>query len=274
VNAQLSTDASAQVSPAASAAEEPVALAWTEQGTGEPLVLIMGLNAPGAAWQPHVDQWSGAFRCLLVDNRGAGSSPAPPGPYTTAAMADDYARLIDELQLGPCRVVGISMGGAIAQELALRRPDLVERLALVATWAAPHPYIQQVFRVVDAVRQSVDEATFIAHLQTLIWTPAWFAAHEAELVAARSEPLAVGRWALAAQAAACRSHDATDRLSHIRVPTLVTAGGADRFIPTALSSALAAGLPDARLELFADTGHVHHWEELARFNDEVEEFLT
>ncbi|MET1007068.1 MAG: alpha/beta hydrolase [Propionibacteriaceae bacterium] len=256
------------------AAPALVRLAWTEKGQGEPLVLIMGLNAPGSAWQPHVDQWSHAYRCLLVDNRGAGSSPAPPGPYTTAMMADDYAQLIDELQLGPCRVVGISMGGAIAQELALRRPDLVERLVLVATWAAGDPYTRQVLSVIDAVRQAVDEPTFSAHLQTLVWTPAWFAAHEAELVAARREPLAVGRAALSAQVAACRSHDTRDRLSQIRVPTLVTAGGADRFIPPAVSIALADGLPDARLELFADTGHVHHWEELARFNDRVEEFLT
>lgn len=256
------------------AATEPAALAWTEKGQGDPLVLIMGLNAPGAAWQPHVDQWSGSFRCLLVDNRGAGSSPAPPGPYTTAGMADDYVRLIEELQLGPCRVVGISMGGAIAQELALRRPDLVERLVLVATWAAGDPYTQQVLGVIDAVRQLVDEPTFNAHLQTLVWTPAWFAAHEVELVAARHEPLAVGRAALSAQVAACRTHNTRARLSQIEVPTLVTAGGADRFIPPAVSVALANGLPEARLQLFADTGHVHHWEELSRFNDCVEEFLT
>lgn len=120
-------------------APTPVDLAWTETGLGDPVLLIMGLNAPGSAWQPHVDQWSQSFRCLAVDNRGAGASPAPPGPYTTAAMAEDHIRLIENLSLGRCRVVGISMGGAIAQELALRRPDLVERLVLVATWAGPLP---------------------------------------------------------------------------------------------------------------------------------------
>lgn len=255
-------------------AAETVDLAWTEQGQGAPLVLIMGLNAPGAAWQPHVDQWSQSFRCLLVDNRGAGSSPAPPGPYSTSAMADDYARLIDQLGLGSCRVVGISMGGAIAQELALRRPDLVERLVLVATWATCDPYTKQVLGVIDAVRQSADECTFNAHLQTLVWTPAWFAAHEPELAAARREPPMVGRPALSAQVAACQTHETRDRLWRIQIPALVTAGGADRFIPPAASIALADRLPDARLNLFAKTGHVHHWEELTRFNDCVEEFLT
>ena len=74
--------------------------------------------------------------------------------------------------------------------------------------------------------------------------------------------------------AACRTHDTKGRLHQIEVPTLVTAGSADRFIPATLSISLAEALPDARLELFADSGHVHHWEELARFNDCVEEFLT
>ncbi len=251
----------------------PVALAHNESGSGPPLLLIMGLNAPGSAWAPHTKAWSATYRCIEIDNRGAGRSPAPPGPYGTAVMADDCAALIEDLGVGPCRVAGISMGGAIAQELALRRPDLVERLVLVATWSRPHPYTRAVLDTLVEVRSRGDLATFGTHLQTLVWTPDWFAAHEEDLVVARSEQPAVDRPALAAQAAACRDHDAYDRLDRIRVPTLVTAGGRDRFIPPALSAEIAARIPDARWELFADTGHVHHWEELDRFNDTVEEFL-
>lgn len=251
----------------------PVALAHTETGTGPPLLLIMGLNAPGAAWAPHTEAWSAAFRCIAVDNRGAGLSPAPPGPYRTAELAEDCAALIERLALGPCRVAGISMGGAVAQELALRRPDLVERLVLVATWSRPHPYTRAVLDTLAAVRSRCDVATFTTHLQTLVWTPDWFAAHAEELIATRSDDPTVGAEALAAQAAACRDHDAYDRLDRIRVPTLVTAGGRDRFIPPALSAEIAARIPDARWELFADTGHVHHWQELDRFNDTVQEFL-
>lgn len=251
-----------------------VDLAWTEQGVGPPLVLIMGLNAPGSAWQPHVDQWAKSWRCVMVDNRGAGRSPAPPGPYRTGLLAEDYARLIRRLALGPCRVVGISMGGAIAQELALRHPDLVERLVLVATWSRPHPYTGAVLDGLAALRAAVDEPTFNAYLQTLVWTPDWFAAHLDELVAARSEVPAVGVPALAAQAAACRDHHTFDRLAGIPVPTLVTAGGVDRFVPVGCSEEIAQRVPGARLEVFTGTGHVHHWEELVRFNRLVEEFLS
>lgn len=254
-------------------AGSPVVLAHTETGSGPPLLLIMGLNAPGSAWAPHTKAWSAAFRCIAVDNRGAGLSPAPPGPYRTAALAEDCAALIERLGLGPCRVAGISMGGAVAQELALRRPDLVERLVLVATWSRPHPYTRAVLDTLAEVRSRCDVAAFTTHLQTLVWTPDWFAAHADELIATRSDEPAVGVEALAAQAAACRDHDAYDRLDRIRVPTLVTAGGRDRFIPTPLSAEIAARIPDARWELFADTGHVHHWEELERFNDTVQEFL-
>lgn len=150
----------------------PVELAWTEVGDGPPLILIMGLNAAGPAWTPHTETWQHTFRCYSVDNRGAGSSPAPPGPYRTPELADDYAQLIRSRQLGRCRVIGISMGGAIAQELTLRHPDLVERLVLVATWARSDPYTRTILDLIVAVRTHTDEPTFNAHLQSLVWTPA------------------------------------------------------------------------------------------------------
>jgi pimeloyl-ACP methyl ester carboxylesterase len=253
---------------------QSVQLSHTECGAGPPLVLIMGLNAPGSAWEPHTEHWQRSFRCFSVDNRGAGSSPAPDGPYSTAEMADDYAVLIDRLRLGPVRVVGISMGGAIAQELALRHPHLVERLVLVATWARTDLYTQTILDLIVAVRKHTDPATFNAHLQSLVWTPRYFAEHPTDLLAARDDALSVGPAALEAQAEACARHDTFHRLSQIKVPTLVTAGDSDRFIPTEASRVVADHVPGARWALFARSGHVHHWEQLVRFNSLVEEFLS
>ncbi len=256
------------------AAGATVGLVHTEIGAGPPVMLIMGINAGGGAWQPHVDRWSQDFRCVVVDNRGAGASPAPPGPYTTAELAEDYAGLITALGLGACRIVGISMGSAIAQELALHHPDLVERLVLVATWGRPDPYVTDVLRTIGRLRKIADEETFTTHLQTLVWTPQWFADHYGDLVAGRDASPDVGVTALQAQIAACVGHDAGSRLDRIGVPTLVTAGGQDRFIPCHLAREVADAIPGARYELFERTGHVHHWEELDRFNDLVEEFLS
>ncbi|MFJ4784067.1 alpha/beta fold hydrolase [Streptomyces sp. NPDC088794] len=246
-------------------------LAYTEIGVGEPLVLIMGLGAPGTAWEPHTAAWSRSFRCLAADNRGAGKSPAPPGPYTTAAMADDYADLIKGQELGPARVVGISMGGAIAQELALRHPELVSRLVLVASWARCDPHTAEIFRTLPLIWDRQEVAT--ALLQWLIWTPGWFAAHEDELLAERTAPGRMSCSAFGAHAAACVSHDALDRLGGIRAPTLVTAGDADLFVPPRLSRELAEAVPGATLEIFSGAGHTHHWEQLDRFNTIVEAWL-
>ena len=246
-------------------------LAYTESGLGAPVVLIMGLGASGIAWEPHTAAWSRHFRCLAADNRGAGDSPAPPGPYTTARMADDYADLIEGLGLGPVRVVGISMGGAIAQELALRRPELVSRLVLVASWARCDPHTAEIFRTLPLIWDRPEAAT--ALLQWLIWTPGWFAAHRHELLAERTAPDRMSCSAFGAQAAACVSHDALDRLGGIRVPTLVTAGDADLFVPPRLSREIAEAVPGATLEIFSGAGHTHHWEQLDRFNTIVEEWL-
>lgn len=253
---------------------EPVMLDYSEAGDGPPLLLIMGLNAPGRAWEPHTRAWQHRFRCVSVDNRGAGASPAPPGPYTTVVMAEDYAQLIRTLDLGPVRVAGISMGGAIAQELALRHPELVERLVLVATWARSDPYTQTILDVIVDVRQHCDPTIFNAHLQSLVWTPDYLSVHAEELQAQRLDQPLVGLLALAAQAAACRAHDTSGRLGQLRTPTLVTAGTADRFIPLASSRAVADAIPGSEWVTFDGSGHVHHWEQIDRFNRLVEEFLA
>src|ERR1039458_5215145 len=86
-----------------------ISLRYEERGSGDPLVLMMGLGAPGSVWEQHAQEYEKHFRCFLVDNRGAGDTDKPEGPYTTAQMADDYAGLIRGLNLGPVRVAGLSM---------------------------------------------------------------------------------------------------------------------------------------------------------------------
>jgi pimeloyl-ACP methyl ester carboxylesterase len=251
-----------------------VPLAYHEVGSGPVLLLVMGLGADRSAWAPHVERWSARFRCIVVDNRGAGLSPAPAGPYSTAELADDYAALAANLGLGPVDVVGISMGGAIAQELALRHPKLVRRLVLAASWARVGPYTRAVLHSLVATRRYLPDDEFVGVLQTTIWTPRWVDDHAADLARDRSSPLAVEPMAFAAQASACAAHDVLDRLGEISAPALVTAGAQDRFVPLTLSLELAAGLTCSRLEVFEDTGHVHHFEEVDRFNALVEEWLA
>ena len=109
---------------------------YEERGSGEPLLLIMGITAPGAVWNVHVADWKHHFRCIIGDNRGVGLTDKPAGPYSTEQMADDYAGLLDSLGLENVNVIGCSMGSTIAQQLAIRHPKKVKSLVLMCPWAS------------------------------------------------------------------------------------------------------------------------------------------
>jgi len=253
-----------------------IEIAYLEEGRGDPLVLVMGLGADKSAWRLHLDAYRQRFRCFAVDNRGAGESSKPAGPYSTAQMADDYAGLVRSLGLGPVRVVGISMGGAIAQELALRHPDLVERMVIASSWARCDRYTAEVFAHFRAVRAHVPDADFTQLLQLWIWSPAYVASHVDELREARTAdaPRPMEQAAFSAQCDACIGHDTRSRLHGIRVPTLITAGEADIFTPLHFAEELHRKIPAAELEVFPDSGHAHHWECLDSFNELTSTWLA
>ncbi len=250
-----------------------VELAYSERGTGNPLVLIMGLGADRSAWETHVQAYEKQFRCFVVDNRGAGLSSKPGGPYSTSELAEDYAGLIRALGVGPVRVVGISMGGAIAQELCLRHPELVERMVLVSTWSRCDEYTKEVFRHFSRMRGAASLEDFVRLLQLWIWAPPYLNTNIAELREVRREPSTMPQHAFDAQCAACIAHDTADRLEGIGVPTLITAGDRDIFTPLAFAQELHAGIPGAELKVFPGTGHAHHWEVLDEFNAITTEWL-
>ena len=122
-----------------------IQLHYTEQGSGPPLLLIMGITAPGSVWEQHANFWSQSFRCLMPDNRGVGRSDKPAGPYNTAMMADDFAGMLDQLGVSAARVVGCSMGSTIAQQLALRHATKVQSLVLMCPWARCDRYAGGIF---------------------------------------------------------------------------------------------------------------------------------
>jgi len=248
---------------------------YEERGQGEPLVLLMGLSAPGSRWEDHVQAYEQHFRCLLVDNRGAGDSDKPQGPYTTAMMAADTAGVMQALGIEQARVAGISMGSGIAQELALAHPQMVRSLVLIASWARCEHYIASVFEHLKCMRALSSPAEFTQLLQLWIFTAGHYEEHFTELVQGQRDA-AVGYMDLqsfCAQADACITHDALDRLEQLEMPALLTCGGGDIFTPLRLSEIMLERLPNADLLVLPGLGHCHHWEDLETFNRETTAFL-
>ncbi|MDR5700898.1 alpha/beta fold hydrolase [Agromyces aerolatus] len=245
---------------------------FTQTGTGEPLVLLMGLGAAGEKWAPHIDAWSERFRCIAIDNRGFGGTVDDGGPLSVELMAADVARVVDALDLGPVRVAGISMGSAIAQQLMIDRPELVSKAVLVATWSATPPSLGYFFRSVAGIAGHRDPQLLRLLLQQFTWTPEWNDAHADEAERMIDDPAPIPFSTLERQAEACAAFDVSDRLSGVTVPTLVTYGKTDLLIRPQLSQRTAELIPGAEAIAF-ETGHVHHWEELDVFNKRVLEWL-
>ncbi|RXZ79691.1 alpha/beta fold hydrolase [Paenibacillaceae bacterium] len=254
-----------------------IELHYTERGTGEPLVLLMGLGGDGSLWEEHVQAYERHFRCILVDNRGAGRSAKPEGPYTTAMMAEDTLGMMDALGIESAHVSGISMGSAIAQEMALAAPQRIRSLTLNCSWMSCDAYTEAIFKTFRAAYGNLRPDDFARLLQLIIYTPQFHANQAERLAAAREEAQSSAErmpaHAFQAQCDACMSHHTTDRLGAIKVPVLLTVGDRDMFTPLALSQAIAAQLPHARLEVFEGSGHTHHWDAIERFNTVTMSFL-
>src|SRR5215213_3171143 len=186
-----------------------IRLHYEEVGAGEPLLLIMGITAPGAVWELHANFWQKNFRCILPDNRGVGRTDQPPGPYTSAIMADDFAGLIDQLGSGAVRVVGCSMGSVIAQQLALRHPGKVRSLVLMCPWARCDAYARGIFSHLATLKARLRPEEFMQYIQLLIFSKGTWDSPKgyADLLAARLEAATASNpqplHALEAQAAAC-----------------------------------------------------------------------
>ena len=253
------------------------ALAYEVRGAGFPLLLINGLGSDRGEWMAQIPAF-GRFRVITFDNRGSGESGTPPGPYTTTEMADDAAALLSFLGVERSHVLGVSLGGMIAQEVALRHPGRVGRLVLVCTTPGgdatvrPSPEALAAFaRARDGDREAELRRTI-----PFLYTGRFRTGHPEEIEAFIARRLAApsSPEGYAAQLAAAVGHSAGDRLKEIRSPTLVIAGTADRLVPPVNSERIASRIPGARLVLVPGAPHRLFAENAEAFNREVLSFLT
>ncbi len=230
------------------------------------VVLVQGLGLSSRFWfdtpRRLADDVDGPRRVLTLDNRGTGRSDRPRGPYRMAHMADDVAAVIREAGIGPAIVVGISMGGMIAQEVALRHPRAVSGLVLLATWAGlPHVQLPRPRALATLVslpmRSSKDRGRALARLLL----PRAHVARSATAAAALGEwPNALAEdptdpRAFFAQLAAASTHSTGFRLRNIRCPTVVVCGDEDAIMRPGNARILARRIPGAALEILPGVAH-------------------
>ena len=242
-------------------------------GSGPWLTLSHSLASDLSMWEPQLEAFCRHFTVLRYDTRGHGGSSAPVEPYTWELLCDDALGLLDALKIERTHFLGLSMGGMIAQHLALRAPQRLASLILAdtscRTSAAALPVWQERLRLV----REKGMAALVASTLERWFTPPYRAAHPE--VMARIGALIANTPAAGYTGCghALQTLDLSERLSAVRAPTLVLVGADDEGTPPALARDIVAAIPGARLEIIAQAAHLANIEQAERFNQLVLEFL-
>jgi 3-oxoadipate enol-lactonase len=238
------------------------------------VVLSHALGCDLTMWDALANQLAADCRVIAYDHRGHGSSDAPSALYAMADLADDAARLLRELDTGPVVWVGLSMGGMVGQELALRHPSLVRALVLANTTSGYPEAARAVWEQrIDTVRSSGIEAIADAVMGRYFHDA--FRAQKAATVARfRRRLVTTDAVGYVGCCEAVGKVDTTSRLGQIAVPTLVIAGELDQGTPVAMAEALAGGIPGAQLQVLKEASHLSAAEQPEAFSQLVTQFVS
>jgi 3-oxoadipate enol-lactonase len=242
-----------------------IQLDYERSGSGEPLLLIMGMSGTALHWgEPFLAELRREFEVIVFDHRGVGASTQLHGAVTIAQMAEDASGLLSAIGIDSAHVLGISMGGMIAQELALAHPGQIRTLTLGCTYCGGEGSAL----AAPEVMQRLGEAMMSGDRQLALrvaWeinVSAQFAA-DADAYArflAISEQRAVAVPVVMAQLQACTAHDTRERLAGLQADTLVIHGSADQLLPALNGRLIASLIPGSELEMLEDIGHLFFWE--------------
>lgn len=250
----------------------------TQHGAKRPVLGIMGFAMDARMWAAQVPAVTQHRRFVTFDNRGTGRSTGPP-ITTIADMATDALALIDHLETDKAVLFGLSMGGAVAQQLALDHPERVEALILGVTWARPIEFMRRQHLLARFVIENGGPTTLTESSLIRMFTPEFFEVGAdmvdqlVSYVMTQGKPDLPDREVLLAQLDALDKHDVLDRLGELNVPTLVLGGKMDMMVPGFASQEIAAAIPGAQLAMF-ETGHGCMVEEMQPFNDAISRFLV
>jgi pimeloyl-ACP methyl ester carboxylesterase len=236
----------------------------------------MGLGMDRAAWALQMPAWSQRFRVVSFDNRDVGRSSYADGPYEIADMARDALALADHLELESFHLVGLSMGGAIAQEMALSAPDRIRTLTLCVTWGGYGRRGQQQTRLAAAQVARGSREELVDMLLVQCFSEEFFEDERQVSFMRRAmlaNPYPQEPQAFVRQLEACGRHEARNRLVRLAMPVHVIGAEHDVLVPPWKSSELAQLIPEARLTMIPAAAHGANFERAEEFNKTVTDFL-
>jgi 3-oxoadipate enol-lactonase len=247
------------------------------QGEGEPLILVRGYSNAASMWYPQVPQLSRFLKVITFDNRDTGNSDRVASPYSVVDMAGDVIHLIEQLGLGAVHLLGISMGGMIAQQVTLLRPELVKDLILGCTTChsgrglTSDPQVLELFTTLPELSNeaNVRRSLPVFFSQETINRHPEIIEEFVRKNLAQRPPLET----FARHSQAMRGFDVCGQLNRITCPTLILHGDKDRLLPVANAEELKEGIPLAHLKIYQGLGHLFLMEEPEAFNNDVLAFI-
>lgn len=249
---------------------------YDKQGEGVPILLVPGLGGSTRQLERIAAELAATHQVISVDPRGGGQSDKPDTAYTAPMLAQDMVSVLDHAGVAQAHFAGISFGGMIGQELAIRHPDRVASLCLVSSYAASDVWTDQMWTVRELL---IEKLGLDAHFEMAImflFSPE--AMHrQAELIAQMKAGFKANppdRAGYQRQMAYCRNHDATARLEQIHTPTLVVNGDEDILAAPHMGQKLASRIPNARFERADQAAHLYMLSEPARFARTVRDFIA
>jgi len=252
-----------------------ISIFYEEHGDGPPLVMIRGLGSNLLSWFEQIDVFSRHYKCVVFDNRGAGRTDKPDGPYSIKQMADDTAGLMDALGITRAALLGISMGGMIAQEFALHHQEKLSCLILGCTHFGGQYIAESPPEITAAVMAgtSATPAQLKQQLQAVFCDNT--IEHRPEVVEKHNRiraQYAIPPFAFMRQIQAIGTFESRTRLDQIRVPTMVITGRDDRLVAPENSKLIADRIPGAKLTELPG-GHLFMVEYPEQFNRAVIDFI-
>jgi len=255
-----------------------ITIDYKVEGQGEPLIMIIGLSSNRSNWRLQTTLFKKYYRTITFDNRGSGKSDKPAGPYTTKTMADDTIDLMDHLGIEKAHVLGVSMGGMVAQELAINYPEKVDKLVLGCTFAwrdETSGFSSEINEALEAYERSSRDVVSLRSLASVFIDLSFNKKFYGVLLLPFMK-IAIRFSAITGfveQLEAILTHDEADRLRMIKASTLVMTGTEDRVIKPISSDVIASLVPKAKLVKVLGGSHGFSGEMSGEFNREVLDFL-